>query len=223
MAPAEFLVTVWHPANPVGQPLPSTLFESDAVGPLPIASKLPAGMPISKYFQLRTPEDLEPNVRYTADWQDVQSDPVFAEIAADGEVRTVAELIALRTQSASRVEGPTEYEEEGEVHGDTIEQASYGDGTSLHYEIGTAGYGESITSAGSWASPPARPPIESEEAKAAREQEERLAALGVSGFAKPVRAPARPYIAGPEPPRQFQGSDGSQATSHSASPADDVR
>lgn len=218
------IIAVWHPANPVGQPLPSTLSESDAIGPLPIASKLPAGLPISKYFQYKTLEEFLPNIRDTSDWQAVIDDPAFIEIPADGEVMTMGELLARRTQLASRLEGTVDDDEERDFDGTLAEQEYFGHISAAPYKHGAENPpSECADPADGWGAARTQGPPATDEEKAAQEQEERLAALGVSGFAKPVRAPARPYIAGPEPPRQRQASGEGLPSTQSSSPVDASR
>lgn len=208
---------MWHPANPVGQPLPSTLSESDAIGPLLIAAKLPAGMPISKYFQHKT-LDLETNVKDTNDWQSVQNDPAFLEIALECDIVTIAELVARRKEMAILSHPGAEEAEEGEVEQEFEQEEHYY--SSDHFAKGRIESAE--TQDVLRGEPPSeQPPSETEEKRAAQEQEERLAALGVSGSAKPVRAPARPYNPGPSPPRHRDSSGDRLSRSHSESQKSD--
>ncbi|KAL9113143.1 MAG: hypothetical protein Q9227_002755 [Pyrenula ochraceoflavens] len=87
---------VSHPPNPVAQPLPSTAEEADAIGRLPIAAKLPPGMPISRYFQNKSAEECEESIRKDTIWHDIQNDPGFIEFHDDDHAVSMVDLKSQR-------------------------------------------------------------------------------------------------------------------------------
>ncbi|ERF68266.1 hypothetical protein EPUS_02722 [Endocarpon pusillum Z07020] len=169
-----------HPANPVAEPLPSTMTDQDFVTRLPIAASLPAGTPVSKYFRNLTVEDLLRNSSESISGAKDVGDPAFDMLTDDCEVISKDELIAKRCQVFS-VERDAVYrgEEPGEL--DCKKTAYSDEAQEAEDNIGYCAEGL----------PTPCQSFESEEERSAREQEEKLAALGVTGFAKPVRTSIR--------------------------------
>lgn len=206
----------------MARPLPSTLEEADLIGQLPIAATLAPGMSVSKYFPGKDDISTEHNIRDTEHWPPLQHDPVFLEVPLECKVVSVEELISRRTQLSEHVDNVPMDAEEGEVDQDAAEIGEVDESGDYQY----AGY-SSVPDSQEHAvpeafhEPPAQAPPhleETPEERAAREQEERLAALGVTGPPKPVRAPARPYVAGPEIAKPATESEGNATRDRSKSP-----
>lgn len=107
---------VFHPANPVARPLPSTSDAADAIGRLPIAASLPPGVPVSLHFRDLTDKDLERKAFETPEWMSLKDDPIFIEISDTGEVLTVQDLVARRNE-VIRPDVEDDFESEDMEHG----------------------------------------------------------------------------------------------------------
>lgn len=154
--------------------------DQDFVACLPIAASLPAGTPVSKYFRNLTLEDLLQNSSETISGANDVGDPAFDMLTDDCEVISKDELIARRCQVVS-VERDAVYQgkELGEL--DWKRTAYSDEAQEAEDDIGHCTDGL----------PTPCQSFESEEERSVREQEEKLAALGVTGFAKPVRTSIR--------------------------------
>ena len=175
------------------------------MGRLPIAASLAPGVPTSLYFRAMTERDLESNVRDTERWPDVQDDPMFVNIPEDGETVAIEDLINRRDEMRE-----LEDEDQGDVEDAEIasymdasdrgdfdneppgSQKSIRSPGSPHSRRSSSiksrvSYRSSL-SQGSPRSVEGRVSEErqmidngeTEEERCAREQEERLAALGVA-------------------------------------------
>lgn len=157
--------------------------DQDFVARLPIASSLPAGTPVSKYFRYPTLEDFIQNTSESISGAEGFGDPAFGPLTDDCEVISKDELIAGRRQVISVGKDATCRSEE-------LEKVSYkktvysDEAQEVEDNIGRCADGLPTPCQSS----------ESEEERLAREQEEKLAALGVTGFAKPVRTSIRRSI-----------------------------
>lgn len=168
------LIAVSHPANPVAEALPSAMLDGDLVARLPIAASLPSGTPVSKYFRnLDVEEFLDCSV-HSSGWKIGADDPALATFPDQVELVSKHELIERRRKMACHVSQPGDDNEDlgGEVCSPTSADPS--DGSECEDVLGAD------------ALPTPSQSHESEEERQAREQEEKLAALGVTGFAKPV-------------------------------------
>jgi hypothetical protein len=173
---------VFHPANPVAEPLPSTMRDEDLVARLPIAASLPAGIPVSKYFRNIHEEDFMLNFLESSIQSRGDNDPAFITIADECNAVSVDELIVRRRKLAMADEanfGGVECRDED------------AQGFSISDDPGDF---EDLASETVDGLPTPSQSQESEEERQAREQEERLAALGVTGFAKPVQTSIRRSI-----------------------------
>ena len=171
---AERRIIVSHPANPVAEPLPSAMLDQDLVARLPIAASLPAGTPVSKYFRDLNVEDFLSNSVHDSRWEVEAEDPAFASFPDESEIISKDELIERRRKMAFNIGQPRdEYEYLGEVY--------------FPKSADSSGRRECEDVSGADGLPTPSQSHESEEERQAREQEEKLAALGVTGFAKPVR------------------------------------
>lgn len=216
------VLSVSHPANPVAQPLPSDSAAADAIGRLPIAASLPAGVSISRYLRDVDQETFVLNIQQRYEWTEVSDDPAFAELPSDCDVISISELVSRRNKALA----PVEYDDEGEPVGSDYGAGSDGQGSdyrqdqreysdygfpkshlqrknsSRNSEIGTPPYQDSAAQPDEVLSPTPG----TEEQRLAREQEERLAALGVTGVAKPVQPSMRRTVAVTDPPKEMVSS-----------------
>ena len=152
--------------------------DEDSVARLPIAASVAAGTPVSKCFRAGNVEDNMRQYFENAIGQKEDDDPAFAIFPDECELVSKDELIARRRKM----------------------MVAAGKGCNSSEEIGANDppesptldeVGEAEESSGNNADglPTPCQSLESEEERQAREQEERLAALGVTGCAKPVRTP----------------------------------
>lgn len=220
------LLLVSHPANPVAQPLAADCAAADAIGRLPIAASLPPGVSISMYFRDIDEQEFERNVREKMEWDEVCNDPAFADIPSDCDALSISELVKKRKDEAL-VLGESDNEAEGSDY-DAEPRDQYSDD-----ERRVRGRSPSE---GSVTTFDAKPPVsrsgspnlgaeeqkhptrsieihgvygmtwETEDQRLSREQEERLAALGVSGLPKPVQPSVRRSIAVTEPSKAVMAS-----------------
>ena len=190
---------VSHPANPVAQPLPSDSAEADAIGRLPIAASLPLGVSISRYLRDLDQETFERNVQQKEEWTEVSDDPVFADIRSDCDAISVSELVERRKDALAAEESDDEAEGSDHCAGSHNYESEYDDDRQANYPgppQATASEQEDTLCL----------PSETEEARLSREQEERLAALGVSGLPKPVQPSMRRAVAVTDPPKEVTAS-----------------
>lgn len=149
---------------------------------LPIAASVPAGTPVSKYFRNLNVEDFMRNY-FTDSRVKEDGDPALAAFSDDFGAISKAELIARRGKMVLTEEDVGNGDEELDENvinesGTSDEVREFGDISSLNADV-----------------PPT--PCQSQEPdeeRQAREQEEKLAALGVTGFAKPVRTSVRRFV-----------------------------
>jgi hypothetical protein len=179
----QTLSLVSHPANPVAEPLPCTMRDEDLVARLPIAASMPAGTPVSKYFRNLNVEDFMRNSLDDFKGEIGVDDPAFAVLKDRREAVSTEELIERRrnmavvaTKGIDGGEEPREHELKESADPDEVRE-----------------FDESCGHTGDGLPTPSQSQ-ESEEERLAREQEEKLAALGVTGFAKPVRTSVRRSI-----------------------------
>lgn len=147
---------------------------------LPIAASLPAGTPVSKYFRNINVEDFMRTSSENVDGLKDVDDPALAMLNDECEVISKDELIARRREMVVIAEKGSHLSEE--FVGNDPQESPCSD------EAGEAGESSGHNADGL---PTPCQSLESEEERQAREQEERLAALGVTGFAKPVRTSVR--------------------------------
>ena len=178
------------------------------------------------YFRGIDEQEFERNVRDKVEWDDVCNDPAFADIPSDCDALSISELVKRRKDEAL-VLGESDNEAEGSDY-DAQSRDQYTDD-----ERPVRGRSPSENSVTTFE---ARPPVsrsrspnssaeeqmhptrsiethgiysmtrETEDQRLSREQEERLAALGVSGLPKPVQPSMRRTIAVTEPPKAVMAS-----------------
>lgn len=217
---------VSHPANPVAQPLPADGAAADAIGRLPIAASLPPGVPVSMYFRDLDERHFEQNVREKAEWKDICNDPAFAEISSNCDALSVSELIQRRQDEALVVDGFDAEAEASDYDVDVRDrytdderqtrQRSYSNESITPFDSkpsisrersGTANSGRQTQSTSSTDNERSHHAAgETQDQRLSREQEERLAALGVSGVPKPVQPSRRRTVAVPQPTKAFLAS-----------------
>jgi hypothetical protein len=212
---------VSHPANPVAQPLPSDCAAADAIGRLPIAASLPPGVSISMYFRGLDEQEFEQNVRDKAEWNEVSDDPAFVEISSNCDAVSVSELIKRRQDETLLLDGSddeakaSDYDthsrdqcSDDERH---IREQSFSDRSLTPFEAKPPIPREGSRTSRSWGSTHPTDSIEhdggypfggeAQDQRLSREQEERLAALGVSGLPKPVQPSMRHTVAVKQTPK----------------------
>ncbi|KAI9705485.1 MAG: hypothetical protein M1836_006240 [Candelina mexicana] len=222
-------LAVWHPADRVERPLPAVLVvaEDGTPTPLQVVTGNVDPLCVSRYFM--DAHEVCLSVRDTVHWEDVRDDPVFRDIPEDCELIAVDHILGNRDYLDVGAQDEIFDEEEGELsQSQQIEDHTWAnhDGNGWR-EAGEHDFGldsRSLKTQRNLKSPEALNKTEMDYAHATQETtEERLARLGVTGEAKPVRAPARPYVQD-SLPRLAQGSathyvDPSQSpTSHIQSP-----
>ena len=198
------IITDGFLARLVGQPLPTNFIVADALAPFAPPALEDGGRCKSKYLSRITLEALLQNINTSTDWEKYKLDPIFASIANDGAVVMLEDLIAFIRPGENLEDVYRDYDAEGNeedcqsprrprpVNGgdswdimDTLENAlnATRDKTSATRSITPASIKEEHQTRAGF----------SEAAEGSHMTEERLAALGVTGPAKPIRAPARPY------------------------------
>ena len=210
-------------ARLVGYPLPTDAATVDAMTAIPPPAFEDDGRVRSRYCMQNDFGKLGKNVLNTSDWLAVKDDAVFHFKAADSTVIPVEEWMELRERiithqsetDVEREDGEWTQESNIETNGqpnwdvmDSLEHVlNKGNGTS-DPDHASAYYTSTLVAK----LPPTGetcPEISFQDSKMTTE--DKLAALGVTGAPKPVRGPARPYIA-PEPYNEWQ-EGGSQSMS----------
>ena len=219
-------MTAWRPAGPVSRPLPADFMVPDAIMPIPPPSAEDGGRSLSKYVARENSESLDRNIKDSNHWDDFKEDPMFQPIPDDGAVIPIAELISHRNLHDAE-EGSDSEREDGELIQESNVMSDDPDSwdvmNSLEHALNAGGVpandyqprGEPSTQPDEQAHLQLQYEEASSEIDTARATEERLAALGVTGMPKPVRAPARPY---PPPEPQTQVSPVQDLGSRGRSP-----
>jgi hypothetical protein len=178
------------------------------------------------YFRDIDEQEFERNVREKMEWEEVCNDPAFADIPSDCDALSISELVKRRKDEALVL---------GESDNDA-ERSDYDAESRDQYSDDERPVRRRPPSEGSVTTFEAKPPVsrsqspnssaeeqkhltrsiethgvygmapESEDQRLSREQEERLAALGVSGLPKPVQPSMRRTIAVTEPPKAVMAS-----------------
>lgn len=220
-------MTAWRPAGPVSRPLPADFVMADAIMPIPPPSAEDGGPSLSKYVARENFESLDRNIKDSNHWDDLKDDPMFRPIPDDGAVVPIAELISHRNLHDDAEEGSDSEREDGELTQESNVMSDDLDSwdvmNSLEHALNAGGppandyhpRGEPSTQPVEQAHLQLQYEEPSSEVDTARATEERLAALGVTGMPKPVRAPARPY---PPPEPQTQASPVQDLGSRGRSP-----
>jgi hypothetical protein len=189
----------------VKRPLPANFIVADAIAPFEAARAEDQGRCESKYWSNGILSELSQHVRNSSDWDDLLNDPIFLDIPVDSEIIPLEDLTSLynpRHYDDGIEESEEQLEEivtesknpqNGEDMGDVMD--------SLEHALseGRRKQPDSTYNTTDISNEPVQP---------SNNTEELLAALGVTGAPKPVRAPARPY---PPPSQEQQGqvpSDG---------------
>ena len=203
----------------MAQPLPADCATADAIGRLPIAASLPSGVSISLYFRDIDEQEFERNVQEKPEWSEIRHDPAFAEIASDCGAIPVSELINRRHHEALVLDGSDNEAAESEYEADLRNQHSEDE-----RRVRERSYSETSVTADRAKSPVPTSLSQSsytqkskhtshsdkkeqahattqemEDQRLWKEQEERLAALGVSGLPKPVQPSMRRTVTVTEP------------------------
>ncbi|KAA6409499.1 MAG: hypothetical protein FRX48_07053 [Lasallia pustulata] len=225
--PGRARLPAWRPAGPVSRPLPADFVMADAIMPIPPPSAEDDGPSLSKYVARENFESLDRNIKDSNHWDDLKDDPMFRPIPDDGAVVPIAELISHRNLHDDAEEGSDSEREDGELTQESNVMSDDLDSwdvmNSLEHALNAGGApandyhprGEPSTQPVEQAHLQRQYEEPSSEVDTARATEERLAALGVTGMPKPVRAPARPY---PPPEPQTQASPVQDLGSRGRSP-----
>jgi hypothetical protein len=155
--------------------------EPGAAGYMPISSYLGVETSTSKYLCDSDETIYELNISQRREWNEFKNDPVFAKIPANCDIVSFDTLIS-RRKDMTLVLSDSESEEDHEV-GNGQDHCRVGESKLLDHEAGTSeARSHQEDARHDW---PQQPEIEKQ--RIIKEQEERLAALGVTGRAKPVR------------------------------------
>ena len=171
------------------------------------------------YFRGLDEEEFERNIREKSEWSEVCHDPAFADIASACDAIPVSELINRRHNEAFVLDGSDNEAVDNDYEADPYDQYS-GDERRMHQRS----YSERSATSDA-AESPVRTSLsrtsnteipkhlahsieveqihatspETDDQRLSREQEDRLAALGVSGLPKPVQPSMRRTVAVTEP------------------------
>lgn len=208
------------PTHLVGRPLPANFVVADAISPIGPPLKNDEGRCQSKYWGRGTSTHIFKNIKDTSYWDDVEKDPIFSSIPDDDNVIPLDDVLSIYRphQAEGNVQEP-EPEPEEEQPEPSPEPESKNPKTdrdtpdimdSLENALNAGRHKQADVAKETNAS--------EENLEAPKDTEQVLAALGVTGAPKPVRAPARPY----PPPSHDQGTQapsGHVSRSRSRSPA----
>lgn len=157
------------------------------MGRLPIAATLPPGVPVSMYFQDKSSDDMKHPVEETPQWQEVKFDPVFIAVDSEGPVIPIPELISRRKALMEQGDDETEGNEEQYSQYDELDPNLPGDDARV---MTLEMHARTNVDPTAWQDKQrAASNREADEERRTMEQEEKLAALGVTGPPKPVRGP----------------------------------
>jgi len=200
----------WHPPKLVVRPLASDYFAEEVIATLPPPPPKADGSSPSKYFTCANFQESIRSVRDTSDWVAIKDDPVFQCIAENGDSLPIEYLTAHRGFPDHDEENMDLDTEEGELSQERNTASIHPDKKDSHGWSVMDNLEQALNSGDFSAAAKQRhaTPLESLDAErfqlrhhvedsaeeaSARAAEEKLAALGVTGLPKPVRAPARPY------------------------------
>ena len=206
-----------------GRPLSSNFVVAEAIPLLPPEPEND-GCCRSKYTDRGKPDILGRNIKDTSYWEEFSMDPIFSSIPDGGVVVPIDYLKSLydpRQANGEQNQEPenddnyshrnTKFELGGEDVGDVMDSLEHALNAGRPKPL------ELSSSKSSVAVDHASEPHSDSWAPSARDTEAMLAALGVTGAPKPVRAPARPYPppSTREPPLQASPSGASRSRSRS--------
>ena len=190
--------------------MPADAIEADTIGPLPPPAFEDDGHIQSRYLVRDDVGSLLENIKSTADWATVKDDVIFHFDVDDVNVIPVEEWAESR-ERVTVTQQDKDYEKEDgeltqEINADGCSRDAWDIMDSLELALNN-GNGSNDADGFDHASAyykstlvtkrPLRTQQQQvaglEEEDTARAREDKLAALGVTGAPKPVRAPARPY------------------------------
>lgn len=194
-----------------GRPLPANFIVADAILPIEPPQREDEGRCQSKYWGRGSSEKLV-HIKETKDWSDFERDPIFSFDSDDNRMTPLENLILNDRQNhAQGSRRPSEATaEDHELSTGQKSRDAWEVMDSLERALSNESNKQSdpdaaISSVSTQKSPPPK------------DTEQLLAALGVTGAPKPVRAPARPYPP-PLPDHTKQGSIDQFCSSRSRSP-----
>lgn len=196
------------PTHLVGRPLPTNFVVADAISPIGPPSKGDEGRCQSKYLGHGTAALIFKNIRDTSYWDDVEKDPIFSSIPDDGRVISLDDVLSIHRPH--QAEGNAQ-EPEHEPEVEQLEPTPEPENKSPNRDRDTPDIMDSLENAlnaGRHKQPDKAEETNTtseENSEAPKDTEQVLAALGVTGAPKPVRAPARPY----PPPSHEKGTQAS--------------
>ena len=176
----------------IGRPLPANFVVADAISPIEPPLREDEGRCQSKYWGRGNSIKLFQNIKDLSDWDDFSRDPIFCQLSDDSHIISVHDLMAryrphdLGENSHEPEAEPEEREVTPGLNGHSHGRDTWDIMDSLENAL-NAGRGkqlDGISRSRSASKERSQPP---------KDTEQLLAALGVTGAPKPVRAPARPY------------------------------
>lgn len=194
-----------------GKPLPANFIVADAILPIEPPQREDEGRCQSKYWGRGSSEKLV-HIKETKDWSDFERDPIFSFNSDDDSMTPLDNLISNDSQDhAQGSRRPSEAKaEDHELSTGHKSRDAWEVMDSLERALSNESHKQSDPDA-------AISNVSTQKSPPPKDTEQLLAALGVTGAPKPVRAPARPY---PPPLLDYakQGSVEQFCTSQSRSP-----
>lgn len=190
-----------------GRPLPANFVVADVILPLEPPQREDEGRCQSKYWVRSNSENLIQNIKETKAWLEFERDPIFAYNPDDNSVIPLNDLLA-----KGRHQRAEENLEDSEAKAGDRQQTPERKSREAWQVMDSL---EHALNNGSDKQPGPASSISEQKCQPPKDTEQVLAALGVTGAPKPVRAPARPY---PPPPLPEHGSSEQLSSSRSRSP-----
>lgn len=194
-----------------GRPLPANFIVADAILPIEPPQREDEGRCQSKYWGRGSSEKLV-HIKETKDWSDFERDPIFSFDSDDNRMTPLENLIFNDRQNhAQGSRRPSEATaEDHELSTGQKSRDAWEVMDSLERALSNESNKQSDPDA-------AISNVSTQKSPPPKDTEQLLAALGVTGAPKPVRAPARPYPP-PLPDHTKQGSIDQFCSSRSRSP-----
>lgn len=192
----------------IGRPLPANFIVADAISPIDPPRPENDGHCVSKYQCRGSLKNLLQHVKNTDDWDELSKDPIFLTISDESQAISIQHLKSIYNP---QLVDENSQEAESQVDEAMEETKSTRNGSDAWDVMDSL---EHALNAGRHKGNGSTRSSSSTQSKPHKDTEEVLAALGVTGAPKPVRAPARPY---PPPSEDQQGHPSRDKLSRSRS------
>ena len=171
----------------IGRPLPANFIVADAISPIDPPRPENDGLCDSKYQRRGFLKNLLQHVKDSDDWDELSKDPIFLTISDESQAISIQHLKSIYNP---RLVDDNSQEAESQVDEAMEETRSPRNGSDTWDVMDSL---EHALNAGRRKGNGSTHSTSSTQSKPRKDTEEVLAALGVTGAPKPVRAPARPY------------------------------